>query len=87
MPGPPPRERIWYGSVVALSRFGSSGTLRAVEIRPVEPRWDGPRDAERGIPRLAGPPVADRILSRLSRLSAPFGTRIAIGEGGGHLVR
>jgi poly-gamma-glutamate synthesis protein (capsule biosynthesis protein) len=36
------------------------------------------RGADRGVPRLATPPVARTILERLQRLSAPFGTTIAI---------
>ncbi|MFJ9631857.1 CapA family protein [Streptomyces sp. NPDC101175] len=78
-------ERIWYESVIALSRHDSRGALRAVELHPVELHWDGPRDADRGIPRLADPPAADRILQRLRRLSAPFGTEIDIEEGIGLL--
>jgi poly-gamma-glutamate synthesis protein (capsule biosynthesis protein) len=34
--------------------------------------------AHRGVPRLAGPEAARRILTRLQRLSAPLGTTIAI---------
>jgi poly-gamma-glutamate synthesis protein (capsule biosynthesis protein) len=72
--------------VVAVSRFDSPGTLRAVELHPIELHWDGPRDADRGIPRPADPRTAERILSRLQRLSEPFGTEIAIRDGVGHLV-
>ncbi|MEU1182483.1 hypothetical protein ABZ464_33545 [Streptomyces sp. NPDC005820] len=76
---------FWYESVIAISRHDSDGTLRAVELHPVELHWDGPRDTDRGIPRLADPPAADRILQRLQWLSKPFGTEIAIGEGIGLL--
>jgi len=79
-------EQIWYESVVAVSRFDSPGTLRAVELHPIELHWDGPRDADRGIPRPADPRTAERVLSRLQRLSEPFGTEIAIRDGVGHLV-
>jgi poly-gamma-glutamate capsule biosynthesis protein CapA/YwtB (metallophosphatase superfamily) len=78
-------EQIWYESVIAISRHDSHGTLRAVELHPVELHWEGPRDADRGIPRPADPPAADRILRRLQRLSKPFGTAIAIKDGIGHL--
>jgi len=78
-------EQIWYESVVAVSRFNGDGALRAVELHPIELHWDGPRDADRGIPRLADPPTAERILRRLQRLSKAFGTEIAIREGVGHL--
>jgi hypothetical protein len=72
--------------VVAISRFDGRGTLRAVALHPVELHWDSPRDADRGIPRPADPPTAERILRRLQRLSKPFGTEIVIREGVGHLV-
>ncbi|MGW3108370.1 CapA family protein [Streptomyces sp. NPDC001100] len=78
-------EQIWYESVVAVSRFGANGALNALDLHPVELHWDGPRDADRGIPRLAGLTAAERILSRLRRLSEPFGTEIAIRDGVGHL--
>ena len=41
--------------------------------------------ARRGIPRLADPPTADRILLRLQRLSQPFGTAILIEDGVGRI--
>ncbi|WP_069758150.1 CapA family protein [Streptomyces sp. LUP47B] len=78
-------EQIWYESVVAVSRFDGDGALRAVELHPIELHWDGPRDADRGIPRLADRPTAERILLRLQRLSKPLGTQITIREGIGHL--
>ncbi|MEU9348996.1 CapA family protein [Streptomyces sp. NPDC048278] len=78
-------EQIWYESVIALSQYDSRGTLHAVELHPAELHWEGPRDADRGIPRLADPPIADRILQRLQRLSKPFGTEITIKDGIGHL--
>ncbi|MEV0742289.1 hypothetical protein AB0I51_41635 [Streptomyces sp. NPDC050549] len=80
--------------------LGGSGTLATVtdtcdaqgsflerdfDPHPVELHWDGPRDADRGIPRPAGPDAAERILSRLQRLSEPFGTEIAVRDGVGHL--
>jgi hypothetical protein len=57
----------------------------AEELHPVELHWAGPRDADRGIPRLADPPTAQRILRRLQRLSEPFGTEIALRKGVGRL--
>jgi poly-gamma-glutamate capsule biosynthesis protein CapA/YwtB (metallophosphatase superfamily) len=78
-------DRVWYESVIAISRFGAEGTLQAMELHPVELHWAGPRDADRGIPRLADPPTANRILQRLRRLSQPFGTDLTIEDGIGHL--
>ncbi|WP_330294039.1 hypothetical protein [Streptomyces sp. NBC_00576] len=40
-----------------------------MELHPIELQRDGPRDADRGIPRLADPPTAERILRHLQRLS------------------
>src|SRR5207302_262120 len=74
-------DRVWYESVIAISRFASSGALQAMELHPVELHWDGPRDADRGLPRPADPPTANRILGRLRRLSQPFGTDITIEDG------
>ena len=39
--------------------------------------------AHRGVPRIAPPEVAQRILTRLQKLSAPFGTTITIENGVG----
>ncbi|MFD2415890.1 CapA family protein [Amycolatopsis pigmentata] len=70
-------ERIWYESVVTVARFRDDGRLDHLELHPVELRWEGPRDADRGIPRLAEGEVAARIIGRLQRLSQPYGTAIA----------
>lgn len=74
-------ERIWYESVVAVSRFGRSGRVQSIRLHPIEMHWDDARDADRGIPRLAPPDAAIRILERLQKLSAPYGTRIEIRDG------
>jgi poly-gamma-glutamate capsule biosynthesis protein CapA/YwtB (metallophosphatase superfamily) len=79
-------EQIWYESVLTVSRFDRDGTLRALELHPIELRWEGPRDADRGIPRLADPATAVRILQRLQRLSEPFGTTITIDDGVGRVT-
>ena len=41
-------------------------------------RYDAERMAHRGIPRIAPPETAQRILIRLQELSAAYGTTIAI---------
>lgn len=78
-------EQVWYESVIAISRFDADGTLQAVELHPIELHGHGPRDADRGIPQLADPATADRILRRLQRLSQGFGTEIAVENGIGRL--
>ncbi len=77
-------EPINYESVVALSRF-DKGQLQEVRIYPVWGRQDGPL-SRRGLPMTAPPEIAQRILARLQKLSAPFGTKIAI-EGNMGVIR
>ncbi|MGD9905390.1 MAG: CapA family protein [Dehalococcoidia bacterium] len=72
---------IKYDSVVAISRF-AGGTLAEVRLHPIE-LTDDVRMAHRGLPRLASPAGAQRILTRLQALSAPLGTTIAIEDGVG----
>ena len=67
---------IKYESIVALSRF-DGGELSELRLHPIELSYDV-RMAHRGLPRLASPEAAQRILTRLQRLSAPFGTTIVI---------
>lgn len=66
----------WYQSVVAVSRF-DQGRVSEVRLHPVDSGFKA-RGANRGIPRLASADVAQEILERLQRLSAPFGTTIEI---------
>jgi poly-gamma-glutamate synthesis protein (capsule biosynthesis protein) len=67
---------IKYESVVAVSRF-ERGQLSEVRLHPVELTFDV-RMAHRGVPRLAGPETARRVLTRLQKLSAPLGTTITV---------
>jgi poly-gamma-glutamate capsule biosynthesis protein CapA/YwtB (metallophosphatase superfamily) len=76
-------DRVWYESVVAVNRFDRRGNLTAMRLHPIEMHWDNARDADRGIPRLAPPDVAMRILERLQKLSKPYGTRIDVRDGVG----
>jgi poly-gamma-glutamate synthesis protein (capsule biosynthesis protein) len=69
-------EPINYESAVALSRF-DKGQLQDVRIYPIWARQDAPI-SRRGLPMLAPPAMAQKILQRLQKLSAPFGTQIAI---------
>ena len=69
-------EPINYESAIAVSRF-DKGQLQEVRVYPIWARHDGPL-SRRGIPMTAPPPIAQRILQRLQKLSEPFGTRIAV---------
>lgn len=75
------KERVWFESVVALSRYERSGRLKELRLHPIELHYEGGRDADRGIPRLASAEDGQRILRQLQELSRPFGTEIEI-EGG-----
>ncbi|HEV2610529.1 MAG TPA: CapA family protein [Noviherbaspirillum sp.] len=80
------KERVWFESAVAVSRFDEQGNLREIRLHPIELHWEGGRDADRGIPRIASPEVAKRVLEQLQKLSRPFGTKIDIQNGVG-LIR
>jgi poly-gamma-glutamate synthesis protein (capsule biosynthesis protein) len=67
---------IKYESIVALTTF-RGGQVSEIKLHPVE-LADDVRMAHRGIPRLASPQTAQRILTRLQKLSAPLGTTITI---------
>ena len=84
--GPPSFEfPVKFESIIAVNEF-SAGELREVRIYPVEARYDEEKLALRGIPRLAPPNMAQRILSRLQELSSPLGTQIVI-EGDVGVIR
>src|SRR4029453_6047712 len=76
---------IKYESIVAVSRF-EKGQVAEVRLYPVQLTDDGVRMAHRGVPRLAAATTAQRILTRLQKLSQPFGTTIAI-EGNVGMIR
>jgi poly-gamma-glutamate capsule biosynthesis protein CapA/YwtB (metallophosphatase superfamily) len=69
-------EPINYESAIAVSKF-DKGQLQEVRVYPIWARHDGPL-SRRGVPMTAPPPIAQRILQRLQKLSEPFGTKIAI---------
>ena len=68
---------VKFESIIAINEF-EDGELKEVRIHPVEARYDADKLALRGIPRLAPPDIAQRILRRLQELSAPLGTEIQI---------
>ncbi|MBN9473202.1 MAG: poly-gamma-glutamate biosynthesis protein [Bordetella sp. SCN 67-23] len=80
------KEQIWYESVVAVNRYQGNGELARVELHPIEMHWEGGRDADRGIPRIARGADALRILERLQRLSRAYGTGIVIRDDVGHIA-
>jgi poly-gamma-glutamate synthesis protein (capsule biosynthesis protein) len=76
-------DDVWWQSVIAIVRF-EPGRLSRVELHPVDIGL-GQDIRTRGLPAPAGPATATAILERLSELSAPFGTAIAIENGVGVL--
>jgi Bacterial capsule synthesis protein PGA_cap len=75
---------IKYDSVVALTRY-EGGRVAEIRLHPLE-LTDDVRMARRGIPRTASAAGAQRILSRLQKLSAPLGTTITV-EGNIGVIR
>ena len=68
--------RTWYDSMVAVTDF-DQGRARTVTIHPLD-LGDTCDRSRRGLPHLAAPADARRILADLQSYSAPFGTRIAV---------
>ncbi len=78
----PADDRYWE-TVLPICEF-EGDRLREIALHPLtlgfrQPVW------ERGIPRLASGAQAEGTLRRFSDLSDPFGTRIAIADGVGHV--
>jgi hypothetical protein len=67
---------INYESAIAVTKY-DKGKLIEVRVYPIESREAGPV-SQRGIPRMAPPDVAQKILHRLQTLSEPLGTKIEI---------
>lgn len=67
---------INFESMIAVSEF-DGGQLTAVKLYPTHGAWDGPI-SQLGMPRMAPPDMARRILERVQGLSSAFGTRISI---------
>lgn len=74
-------DRAFWESVVPVCSFDDDG-LERINLYPAELGFEESRP-ERGWPRAAGGETAARILNRLEKLSAPYGTEIAIEDGVG----
>lgn len=70
-------QPLWYESVIAVSQF-DHGELSEVRLYPVELNYSDRNNKNGGIPQLADLPMAQSILERLQKLSAPYGTTIEI---------
>ncbi len=75
--------RDWE-SVIANVTF-HDGHPAMVTLTPITLGY-GETRPNRGIPRLAEPAAAARILERLQKISQPFGTKIAVSNGIGTIA-
>jgi poly-gamma-glutamate capsule biosynthesis protein CapA/YwtB (metallophosphatase superfamily) len=72
-------EAVWWESVIARATFDHGG-LTSLQLIPLDLGAGLPK-GQRGVPRLASAERAARIVDRLSRLSAPFATRVVVADG------
>jgi poly-gamma-glutamate synthesis protein (capsule biosynthesis protein) len=68
-----------FQTVIAVCRW-QGGRVSEVRLHPVDLGY-GKVLRSSGTPRLASPAMAQEILGRLQRISAPYGTRIEIESG------
>lgn len=74
-----PSSPVWYESVVAVPVFSGN---QAIEMKfyPIDLGQKAPR-SQRGTPRAADEATGRKIIDRLAKLSAPFGTVIEYADG------
>jgi poly-gamma-glutamate synthesis protein (capsule biosynthesis protein) len=72
--------QFWENIAIAC-RF-ASGKLAAITIHPLDQGFARPR-AQRGRPVLAEGEMAERIITRVARLSQPYGTAVETRNGVG----
>jgi poly-gamma-glutamate synthesis protein (capsule biosynthesis protein) len=75
---------VMYDGLMTQTRY-DKGHLQEVRLYPIVGGAEGPI-SRRGIPRMAPPADAKRILTKMQALSKPFGTTIAI-EGTMGIIR
>jgi poly-gamma-glutamate synthesis protein (capsule biosynthesis protein) len=69
-------DPVMYDGLMTQTRY-DKGRLQEVRLYPIVGGAEGPI-SRRGIPQLASPADAKRILTKLQALSRPFGTTITI---------
>ena len=74
-------ESAFWESVLPMCEY-KNGDLDRIKLHPLDLGFDASR-TRRGHPRLADEETADRILDRLTDLSAPYGTSIRNEDGVG----
>lgn len=80
--GYPSEPEIWESAVAVLRFRGAS--LEGVDLHPISLGFGQPR-GQRGRPEIADADLARKIVERLVRLSAPFGTKIDFADGIGRV--
>jgi poly-gamma-glutamate synthesis protein (capsule biosynthesis protein) len=74
----------FWENIAVRCRF-DGGRLAEIAIHPVDQGFARPR-AQRGRPVLAAPEMAERIIGRVARLSAAYGTKVESRGGVGVVV-
>lgn len=74
-----PTSPVWYESVIAVPVFKGRDVVE-MRFHPIELGWKMPR-SQRGTPRAADEATGRRIIGRLAKLSAEFGTTIQYASG------
>lgn len=69
-------DNLVFQSVIAESKY-EKGQVSEIRLYPVDLQY-GKRLTESGVPQVASPEIAQRILKRLKKMSEPFGTEISI---------
>ena len=65
-----------------MTRNNPDGTFAEIKLYPIELNLAS-ADRNKGIPRLAPPALANKVLAQLRDLSAPLGTIVTIENGVG----
>jgi poly-gamma-glutamate synthesis protein (capsule biosynthesis protein) len=71
-----PAEPAYWENMLAVCEF-SGEKLSAIKIYPIDQGFGRPRP-QRGRPVLAEGEVASRVLERVARLSARYGTQVGV---------
>lgn len=75
---------VKFESIIAINEF-RGGELYEVRLHPIELNYAEEKLSRRGIPVIAPPEIAQRILRRLQELSEPLGTTIVIEDNVGYI--
>jgi poly-gamma-glutamate synthesis protein (capsule biosynthesis protein) len=76
-----PSDPAYWENMFAVCEFSKS-SLKEIRIHPIDQGFGRPRP-QRGRPVLADGEVANRVLERVTRLSARYGTKVAARDGWG----